>query len=252
MRKRGPCQARPDSIAALPAGHMIWIKAGAPRPAHPWRFRGVGAKDLVTKGGVTMNGLLRSLRVTWLFFALAFPGAAVAVELDASSPLVKGCESCHGPRGDSRNTDVPRLNGQQGDYILARLKAFLDPARKVPHGNQMTWTSPISDEDAAALARYFSRQAPPRRAGSGALADAGAEIFRHGAKPAMPACAVCHGQDGQGIGTTPRIAGQHGDYLTRQLRSFMSNRRASDPMNRHTWDMTLRQASALSAYLAND
>ena len=199
--------------------------------------------------------MTRAVVILAMAALLAVPpmGPAASAELTAASPLVKECQSCHGPRGDSRNADVPRLNGQQRDYLATRLKAFLDPARKLTHGGRMMmWNRPIADGDVAELADYFSRQLPTPRAGYGTLADAGDAIFHHGAGPAIPACAACHGQNGQGLGAAPRIAGQHGAYLTSSLKSFMVKSRIGAPMNRHTWDMTLSQVWALSAYLSGD
>ena len=164
-----------------------------------------------------------------------------------------GCEACHGVAGNSQKVDIPRLNGQQGDYLLTRLKEFLDPTRGTPHANSMMWenATKISDTEAAALADYFSRQAPTPRSGIGAQVEAGRKIFLEGAGPDIPACATCHGQDGGGAGNTPRIAGQHQDYLEAQLQAFMLTARVGTPMNHHTWDMTTEQAQQLAAYLSN-
>lgn len=35
-----------------------------------------------------------------------------------------------------------------------------------------------------------------------------------------PACAACHGANGEGTGQFPRLAGQHADYVAKQLRVF--------------------------------
>lgn len=179
-------------------------------------------------------------------------GAMAADELTASTPLVKGCEGCHGARGESRNADIPRLNGQKSEYIIIRFKEFRDPRRNTPHANLMMGNRPVSDSDVAALAQYFSRQTPSPRIGLGTQSNAGAEIFQHGAEPAIPPCATCHGPDGDGLGGTPRIAGQHGAYLMAQLSAFNSTGRTGTVMNRHTWDMTQQQMAELSAYLSNN
>ena len=202
-----------------------------------------------------MNEHLRGALATGFLLAsaLVFPGASAAAELNASSSLVKACETCHGARGESQNVNVPRLNGQKSEYILIRLKEFRDPSRKPAHADSMTRSATaISDNDAAALAQYFSRQTPTPRIGFGIQSTAGAEIFRHGADPSTPACAICHGPDGDGLGGTPRIAGQHGVYLMQQLADFSSTGRVGVAMNRHTWDMTLQQMQELSAYLSNN
>jgi cytochrome c553 len=36
----------------------------------------------------------------------------------------------------------------------------------------------------------------------------------------VPACATCHGAEGKGNATFPRLAGQHADYLVKQLVVF--------------------------------
>lgn len=169
-----------------------------------------------------------------------------------------GCESCHGVAGNSQKTDTPRLNGQPSAYLLERLREFQDPTRGTPHSNQMMWETATSfdDADATALADYFSQQAPTQRTGSGPLADAGRKIFTEGAGPLIPGpfippCGTCHGQDGQGQGDVPRIAGQHGEYLNSQIQAFMLGVRVGTPMNHHAWAMTTDQIKALAAYLSN-
>ncbi len=89
------------------------------------------------------------------FFLLSTPGAMAQT---AKPVQAASCESCHGISGDSQKSDTPRLNGQPGAYLLARLREFQDPTRGTPHSNQMMWQNATSfdDADAAALADYFS------------------------------------------------------------------------------------------------
>ncbi len=166
--------------------------------------------------------------------------------------LVRSCEVCHAE--SARQADTPRLNGQQRDYLLLRLKEFLDPTRGTPHSNRMMWPNAtrISDDQAAQLATYFSRQVPTQANGFGPVAEKGAAIYQHGDTPDIPACATCHGPKGEGLGQTPRIAGQREDYLVGQLQAFSVTARVGSPMNHHAWDMTLDQIRALSAYLAHN
>jgi cytochrome c553 len=170
-----------------------------------------------------------------------------------------GCEACHGVNGNSQKPDVPRLNGQQSAYMLARLREFQDPTRGTPHSRQMMGpnASSIDDVDAAALADYFSRQTPTPLSSSGPMAEAGRKIFIEGTGPLIPGplippCGTCHGQNGQGQGEVPRIAGQHRYYLSDQLQDFMRGTRVGTPMNNHAWAMTTTQIQALTAYLSNN
>ncbi|PNW94904.1 cytochrome C [Burkholderia pseudomallei] len=67
---------------------------------------------------------------------------------------------------------------------------------------------------------------------------------------ACAACASCHRQNGQGAGTFPRLAGQHADYLRRQIDVFRNGTRANAPVMSavaHTLDG--EQAKAVAAWL---
>ncbi len=64
---------------------------------------------------------------------------------------------------------------------------------------------------------------PPRRSSDGGVArvERGKKLFVQGATDrGIPACSSCHGDEGQGLATFPRIAGQHADYVTKQLFVF--------------------------------
>jgi cytochrome c553 len=168
--------------------------------------------------------------------------------------IVTGCESCHGPQGDSKSADVPRLNGQQSAYIKLRLKQFLDPTRGSPHATYEMWerSSQLGDRITDSLSRYFAGQAATPAAPNGSLAQQGEAIYRHGAGSEIPACQSCHGAEGEGQGAVPRLAGQHGEYLIQQMNALMLTMRVSAPMNHHAWHLKPDQIAALSAYLAND
>ena len=199
-----------------------------------------------------------------LFLALAICAGLDGVMASgaAAQPLkpaaTSGCETCHGVNGDSQKPDVPRLNGQQSAYLLARLRKFQDPTSGTPHADQMMWpnATSVDDADAAALADFFSRQTPTERSGSGPLAEAGCKIFTEGGGPRIPGplippCTTCHGLNGQGQGAAPRIAGQHRTYLVAQLQAFKIGARAGTPMNNHAWAMTTEQIQDQAAYLSD-
>jgi cytochrome c553 len=194
-------------------------------------------------------------RITCLLALGAFLLTAPAMAQSNLSPgLVLSCEACHGKYGDSQRPDVPRLNGQSRDYLLIRMREFRDPTRNTPHATLMMWqnSTSVTDTQAAALADYFSSQAPTSRGGFGPDAARGNELFHHGAGPDTAACATCHGQDGEGLGSAPRVAGQHETYLNRQLEAFQLTARVGDPMNHHTWAMSAEEIRAVAAYLANN
>jgi cytochrome c553 len=194
-------------------------------------------------------------------FATAIFGAPCATAAD-NSPTASAegiatstCQSCHGALGNSVSSTFPRLNGQQADYIAAQLNNFRSHSRSDPHARAYMWgmASQLDDKTIAALAQYYASQAPTIPQKGGALAAQGAALFANGA-PAqnMPPCQSCHGEHAEGNGVFPRLAGQHADYLKKQLEAFRSSLRESDVMHVESKDMTDSQIEALVSYLAND
>ncbi|WP_245795343.1 c-type cytochrome [Thioalkalivibrio denitrificans] len=65
----------------------------------------------------------------------------------------------------------------------------------------------------------------------------------------MDSCFRCHGAEGLSTDPdTPRLAGQHFDYIARQLADFQSGRRESDVMQRMAADLTEEEMLALGVY----
>ncbi len=162
------------------------------------------------------------------------------------------CQSCHGATGDSASRDVPRLNGQQAAYIQSRLRDFLDPTKEDPHATKTMWgvVSNLDRASFAEIASYFASQPATRPSPRARSAGEGAKIFAHGAS-GVPACQACHGAAGQG-GSAPRLAGQHGEYLTNQLERLQLGIRYSSTMHPTLKAITDAQMKAIVAYLAND
>ncbi len=168
--------------------------------------------------------------------------------------ILRSCEGCHGTHGDSQVTSTPRLNGQQAGYIVDRLKKLSNAARKNPHVKigMFKEFSGESDATRVSIATYFSGQ-PPTGPEPGARAADGKRIYENGiAAENVIACNQCHGAQGEGHDTTPRIAGQHADYLKAQLRLFNLKFREHTLMNPNTKTMTEKTMEALTSYLANN
>src|SRR5690348_12014469 len=176
-------------------------------------------------------------------------------QMEAPHNLAGGahaCEGCHGARGDSENQSIPRLNGQQADYIFSRVGQLLD----LPVPSSGTAVSRFAAEaDAEALrsiADYFAKERPSAPK-SGRLAEQGRRIYDYG-DPAhfVMACKSCHGASGEGHGATPRLAGQHASYLQRQLERFSAGTRENRLMHFNTLNLSDDQIDALASYLAGD
>ena len=152
--------------------------------------------------------------------------------------VVKGipaCASCHGANGAGRlSVGIPRLAGLSSFYIDSQLRYFADGKRAndimSPYAKMLTPTerNAVADFFAAKTidefpARARFKLAPAR---SAEFAE-GREIAENGIwQRAMPACGLCHGATGAGVGAEfPALAGQSRGYLIGQLDAWKANRR---------------------------
>ena len=202
---------------------------------------------------------IASIPAVFAFVALAIAGCGGTAPESGSADLtaagtVHVCSSCHGPDGRSISPTFPRLAGQQKDYIVAQLQAFRDKTRADPHAQTYMWgmAARLSDPTIDAIATYYSSQTPF----AGAPSDspqivAGKKIFTEGIpSESVPACMACHGENAEGNGPIPRLAGQHQAYLARQLEAFASMARANEIMHENSKDLTPQQIIEVTAYLA--
>ena len=134
------------------------------------------------------------------------------------------CSNCHGVTGNSVNPTFPRLAGQQEWYLIAQLKEFRGHGRLDPPGFEYMWgiSRSLTDAQIKELAAYYFQQKPGTdQPENTKLENAGKAIFANGiSSEGVPACLACHGAEGAGSGQFPRIAGQHADYIVKQLNVF--------------------------------
>ncbi len=144
--------------------------------------------------------------------------------VSASTTALQVCSNCHGAKGISTSPNFPHLAAQSPDYLEAQLKAFRGHGRADPAGFEYMWgiSAKLSDQQIAGLSRYFSQQPAATGHSSDPVREQrGKAIFADGiSSSGIPACASCHGEHGEGIGAFPRLAGQHADYISKQLTAF--------------------------------
>lgn len=140
------------------------------------------------------------------------------------------CVACHGADGNSPAPANPKLASQHPDYLNKQLVNFKSGERKNPI--MMGMVAALTPEDMKNLAAYYGGQKQaPAAAKDKVLAAQGEKIYRGGiAAMGVPACSGCHGPAGSGIPAMfPRLAGQHGEYIEAQLKTFRNGERANDP-----------------------
>jgi len=136
---------------------------------------------------------------------------------------VQVCAACHGVNGQSQSPMVPNLAGQQRDYLVNQLQDYRDHSRSNEYGVLYMWgmAGPLKDRQIEELADYFSKQIPVKANkvnSDDPRLTRGKEIFEKGIpEQGVIQCNSCHGQNGEGMATFPRLAGQKSYYLIQQL-----------------------------------
>lgn len=167
------------------------------------------------------------------------------------------CSNCHGMQGVSTSPNFPHLAAQSPAYLAAQLKAFRGHGRSDPAGFEYMWgiSARLTDQQIADLSTYYAQQpAASGRSHNATLEQRGQAIFANGVSGnGVPACASCHGAHGEGMGAFPRLAGQHADYVAKQLGVFQRTTQRPEGAVMKTVAHALSQddITCLSLYVAS-
>ena len=180
------------------------------------------------------------MRIRGLALFISSLMVSTAIIAEEKQPLITSaaektaqtvCAACHGADGNSALALNPKLAGQHPEYLYKQMSDF--KAGKRANAVMGGMVANLSTEDMQGLAAYFASQAPTlaeaKTNGKGSL---GEKIYRGGiASTQVPACAACHGANGEGLPKRfPRLSGQHTDYTVQQLQTFRKGERANAPM----------------------
>jgi cytochrome c553 len=169
------------------------------------------------------------------------------------------CKTCHGLSGQGfrGSYPMPRLAGQQPEYIENQLQAFIEHRRNNPV--MFNVAHALSPSMLKAVAEQF-RDLNPKPLGGAPkdLAAEGKKIYQDGIpKAEVPPCASCHGPDAKGADAFPRLAGQLNDYIFRKLTNWDKERGQdkakpdnSAIMGPIAHNLTEAQIKAVAAYLS--
>jgi cytochrome c553 len=187
-----------------------------------------------------MNALKHSLSVS-LLLAYFWTAPVLATDSAAGEQKAAACMGCHGPKGKSSSAQWPNLAAQQSTYIVNQLNAFKTGTRSNPMMQPMA--ANLSDDDINNLAAYYSSQPPVSAGGDPTLAKSG--------QTRASMCLGCHGSSAEGNGQFPRLAGQHPNYLVKQLSNFKEGVRKSGHMQAIAGTLSEDDMKALAAYFGS-
>src|ERR1039457_5928847 len=205
------------------------------------------------------------LALPTIILAIAFSAAGQAKDLDradrskgALQAKIEYCKTCHGLSGQGYRGffPIPRLAGQQTEYIENQLAAFIERRRENKYMYDVAHV--LSPATRTALAKHFTDlNAKPLGGAPRKLVAMGKKIYEDGIPETnVPACMACHGLEAKGQGAIPRLAGQLNDYIVSKLQNW-NLERGRDParpdisaiMLPTSHNLTKAQVAAVAAYV---
>ena len=153
---------------------------------------------------------------------LSFAHHAPGQDAAASRALATPCFACHGPEGNSQSPVFPILAGQTWRYIYIQLKDFKEGRRA--DAVMTPFAAALSRDEMIALGNFFAAQKPKS---VGFKAEAARVQMGKKISDAV-LCPMCHLGGFVGQNEIPRVAGQHPDYIRKQLHDFKARRRIND------------------------
>ena len=192
--------------------------------------------------------------LTGLAISVAASAWAEGGNAEAGKTKSATCAACHGADGNSVNPEWPKLAGQHPSYIAKQLANFKEDARVNPSMSPMA--KPLSEQDMADLAAYFSSQAAKPGEADQTKIALGEQMYKGGNNATgVAACAACHGPTGAGnpASNFPSLSGQHATYIKNQLNAFRKGERANDAgkmMRNVAEKMTDAEIEAVAEYIA--
>jgi len=169
------------------------------------------------------------------------------------------CKTCHGLSGEGYRgyIPMPRLAGQQPQYLENQLQAFIERRRANPIMFNVAHV--LSPSMLTALAAHFRDLSPdPLQVAPKEVVATGKEIYQDGLPDSnVPACSACHGVEAKGQGEIPRLAGQFFPYTVKALTNW-SRARGQGPEKDETvaimtptaHNLTQTQIAAVAAYVS--
>jgi cytochrome c553 len=142
---------------------------------------------------------------------------------DRGQVLAETCAGCHGIPGyynASPAYHVPKLGGQNADYIEVALQGYRRGTRS--HPTMQAQASSLTDQDIADVAAFFAAKQGEAEVGRSSAAATEVEKGRGRAT----ACVPCHGEVGiSSAPQWPNLAGQHESNLLQALHQYKGGQR---------------------------
>jgi len=141
---------------------------------------------------------------------------------------VRLCQYCHGKDGNSVKDNIPNLAEQNPIYLLTQFEHFRTGHRKNRVMNDLA-KGLTADERVNIALYYASRDVKVRDL---LKVNTNSVSYHRGQQLYKKVCSNCHGVNGHGKETLPRVAGQKIKFMTKTLRAYKNKTgtRPNSPM----------------------
>ncbi len=179
------------------------------------------------------------LAVSWV---AAIPALA-AGDVGNGKVLADTCKGCHfiaNYKNSYPVFHVPKLGGQNGEYVSIALHGYASGERA--HDTMHSQAATMTDQDIADVSAYLA-----------SLGDLEAAASGSGKAPDQAAaCVACHGEYGVSVMEQyPNLAGQHADYLAHALKQYRSGKRTNAVMAGFAGQLSDADIEVLAAFFAS-
>jgi len=190
-------------------------------------------------------------------------------DLENAEEILETCAGCHGTLGEGgKNGTYPRLAGMRAKYIAKQLRAFKSKERvNIPMFPYATERE-LPEDDLRDISIYYWRikllrkmpqQDEPMDAWERLMIaktvfnvpridgdiEKGGALYEEN-------CRTCHGRNGWGRAHVPQLAGQHTNYLRRQIGVFLAGERwQEEKMDAALRSLTAEDVENILAFLAS-
>jgi cytochrome c553 len=154
----------PDGNSVIPANPSLAAQPEQSISTQLFQFREGNRKDpqMTPMAANLSNKEMNELAAYFSKQKPTAPTHKTAPENAAAGPKLTqqfNCVQCHGPalRGQQH---IPRIAGQQYEYVLAQLRKFKAHTRADLDGNMTAATEPLTDKDVEILADYVAGLSP--------------------------------------------------------------------------------------------
>lgn len=156
-----------------------------------------------------------------------------------------GCHAIPGYMSTYPNYHVPRLGGQNAEYIITALKSYQDHNRW--HPTMQANVASLSESDMRNIASYLSSYTA-----NTASAEHRARGNVEAGRQKSTSCVACHGQSGNSTTEIyPKLAGQYEDYLYQALKDYQDSKRKNPVMEGMTANLSAQDIADLAAYFSS-